>query len=281
MLRMVTIHALRRFAVVNLNRDDLGNPKTVMIEGVARTTISPQCQAFWQRATLWGSDDGGMERSRYNYHHYVYLPLLEAGIPEDVARESMHAIEDVISGRDPVAEANKRDKEAQLTRTLAETPKRIELLQAKPADTKQQAELKKLQARLSKAEADLKKLMAESPEAQVAALTAKDRRTSEIQVVEKERLNFLTPHMLGVAQAIIKTPNWTLKDVPKAVKAAYDGEKWAEEADKCAPPIGAIMGNKGTGDFQPTRDGAVYKSFAIAINRQQIDEDYWSATDKY
>jgi len=281
MRKMASIHCLRRFAVVNLNRDDLGNPKTVMIEGVPRTTISPQCQAFHQRAALWGSDDGGIERTRYNYHHYVFLPLIEAGIPEEVAREMMYVVADVISGRNAVTESKKRDKETKLTTTITKTTKEIELLQSKPVDDKQQADLKTKQARLSKAETDLKKLLAETPETQAAALTAKDRRTAEVQVIEKERLLFLTAKTLVVAQTIVKTPGWTLADIPKMVETAYDKEKWAEEADKLTPPIGAIMGNKGIGNFQPTRDGAVYKSFAIAVNRQQIDEDYWSATDKY
>ena len=281
MRKMVSIHTLRRFAAVNLNRDDLGNPKTVMIEGVPRTTISPQCQAFHQRLALWGFDDGGVERTRYAYHHYVYLPLIEAGIPEEVAREMMYCVADAISGRNVQKAFDKRDKEAKAQRAITKTTQDIETLQAQPVSDKQQESLKKLQIKLAKAEAGLKKLLAETPEDQAAALTAKDRRTAEVQVLDRVRCEFLTSRMLPVAQNFVKTPGWDLKNIPKTVSTAYEKEKWAEEADKLAPPIGAIMGRKGTGDFQPTRDGAVYKSFAISVNRQQIDEDYWSATDKY
>jgi CRISPR system Cascade subunit CasC len=46
--RYIDIHVLQTVPYANLNRDDLGSPKTVFYGGVERTRVSSQC---WKRAT--------------------------------------------------------------------------------------------------------------------------------------------------------------------------------------------------------------------------------------
>ncbi len=46
--RFLDIHLLQTIPFANLNRDDLGAPKTVVYGGATRTRVSSQC---WKRST--------------------------------------------------------------------------------------------------------------------------------------------------------------------------------------------------------------------------------------
>ncbi len=50
----IDIHLLQTIPYANLNRDDLGSPKSVVYGGVTRTRVSSQC---WKRATRKALDD--------------------------------------------------------------------------------------------------------------------------------------------------------------------------------------------------------------------------------
>src|SRR5690606_21290004 len=52
--RFVDIHLLQTIPYANLNRDDLGSPKSLTYGGVNRTRVSSQC---WKRATRQALED--------------------------------------------------------------------------------------------------------------------------------------------------------------------------------------------------------------------------------
>ncbi len=93
--RFLQIHTLTSYPASLLNRDDAGFAKRITFGDAERTRISSQClKRHWRTA----DDDQALDRiragdptlamairSRRTFEHYLHQPLLEAGVPPDVA----------------------------------------------------------------------------------------------------------------------------------------------------------------------------------------------------
>jgi CRISPR system Cascade subunit CasC len=82
--RYVDVHVLQTVPYSNLNRDDLGSPKTVFYGGVERTRISSQC---WKRATRLAMQDhlGQQAIRTRRLQREVATALSERGWAGDIA----------------------------------------------------------------------------------------------------------------------------------------------------------------------------------------------------
>lgn len=85
----VQFHLLTAYPPSNLNRDDLGRPKTVVFGGSQRLRVSSQSmKRAWRCSTAFDDALAGHigTRSRLVETQRVLLPLIAAGISEDVAK---------------------------------------------------------------------------------------------------------------------------------------------------------------------------------------------------
>ena len=91
MTTFIQLHLLTAYAPSNLNRDDLGRPKTAKIGNTDRLRISSQSlKRVWRTSDFFYqslSDHIGV-RSRRFARDWVYNPMIDNGISEKIAKES-------------------------------------------------------------------------------------------------------------------------------------------------------------------------------------------------
>ena len=91
MTTFIQLHLLTAYAPSNLNRDDLGRPKTAKMGNTDRLRISSQSlKRAWRTSDCFYqslSDHIGV-RSRRFARDWVYKPLIDNGISEKIAKES-------------------------------------------------------------------------------------------------------------------------------------------------------------------------------------------------
>ena len=91
MTTFIQLHLLTAYAPSNLNRDDLGRPKTAKMGNTDRLRISSQSlKRAWRTSDCFYqslSDHIGV-RSRRFARDWVYKPMVDNGISEKVAKES-------------------------------------------------------------------------------------------------------------------------------------------------------------------------------------------------
>ena len=59
MEKFVQLHILTNYGPSNLNRDDLGRPKTVVVGGVQRLRVSSQClKRAWRTSDVFEAETG-------------------------------------------------------------------------------------------------------------------------------------------------------------------------------------------------------------------------------
>ena len=91
MTTFIQLHLLTAYAPSNLNRDDLGRPKTAKMGNTDRLRISSQSlKRAWRTSDCFYqslSDHIGV-RSRRFARDWVYTPLIDNGISEKIAKES-------------------------------------------------------------------------------------------------------------------------------------------------------------------------------------------------
>ncbi|MFQ1007043.1 type I-E CRISPR-associated protein Cas7/Cse4/CasC [Gilliamella apicola] len=91
MTTFIQLHLLTAYAPSNLNRDDLGRPKTAKMGNTDRLRISSQSlKRAWRTSDCFYqslSDHIGV-RSRRFARDWVYNPMIDNGISEKVAKES-------------------------------------------------------------------------------------------------------------------------------------------------------------------------------------------------
>ena len=117
--RFLQFHTLTSYAASLLNRDDAGFAKRMPFGGAIRTRISSQClKRHWRTADdehalkdmrVDGSEVPMSVRSRRTFEHHVYQPLIDAGIPGDVAEAVSHGILEVVLGESKKAKAKKAE----------------------------------------------------------------------------------------------------------------------------------------------------------------------------
>ena len=91
MTTFIQLHLLTAYAPSNLNRDDLGRPKTAKMGNTDRLRISSQSlKRVWRTSDFFYqslSDHIGV-RSRRFARDWVYKPMIDNGISEKIAKES-------------------------------------------------------------------------------------------------------------------------------------------------------------------------------------------------
>jgi CRISPR system Cascade subunit CasC len=91
MTTFIQLHLLTAYAPSNLNRDDLGRPKTAKMGNTDRLRISSQSlKRAWRTSDFFYqslSDHIGV-RSRRFARDWVYMPMIESGISEKIAKDS-------------------------------------------------------------------------------------------------------------------------------------------------------------------------------------------------
>ena len=81
MSKFLQIHLLTAYAPCNLNRDDLGRPKTAMFGNTQRLRVSSQSlKRVWREAFKPSLDGEHGVRSKRAVIEYFYQPLLDAGV---------------------------------------------------------------------------------------------------------------------------------------------------------------------------------------------------------
>jgi CRISPR system Cascade subunit CasC len=94
MSEFIQIHALTVYPPGNLNRDDLGRPKTAIFGGAQRLRISSQSlKRTWRTSDIFsGALAGNLGKRTKELGNYVYDKLKEAGLTEVRAEEQARRI---------------------------------------------------------------------------------------------------------------------------------------------------------------------------------------------
>jgi CRISPR system Cascade subunit CasC len=96
MSKFIQLHLLTSYPPANLNRDDLGRPKTAKMGGVDRLRVSSQSlKRAWRTSALFQSAVGGDERvgkRTKKRGELAYQQLIDGGIGEKNAKEWAKAI---------------------------------------------------------------------------------------------------------------------------------------------------------------------------------------------
>lgn len=89
MNKFVQLHILTSYGPSNLNRDDLGRPKTVAVGGVQRLRVSSQClKRAWRTAEVFESELSGHIGTRTKKMGIkIYKDLVKGGVKEKDAKE--------------------------------------------------------------------------------------------------------------------------------------------------------------------------------------------------
>lgn len=116
--RFLQLHTLTSYPASLLNRDDAGFAKRMPFGGATRTRISSQClKRHWRtaddenalaRISIDGAEVPMAVRSRRTFQQHVFQPLLDVGIPEDVAEAVSHGILEELLGESKKAQAARK-----------------------------------------------------------------------------------------------------------------------------------------------------------------------------
>lgn len=107
MTSFLQLHVLTSYPPANLNRDDLGRPKTAVFGGSNRLRISSQSlKRAWRQSEVFESAVGDHKgwRTRELGKRWVYDPLIAGEVPEKVAEKTAAAVAKVFGkpdGEDP------------------------------------------------------------------------------------------------------------------------------------------------------------------------------------
>lgn len=115
-VRFIQIHTLTHYPASLLNRDDAGFAKRMPFGGAIRTRISSQClKRHWRTYSgahsLATIDAPDSVRSRVGFERFVVAPLVEAGVPVDLARQAAGKLIGKIFGGE--GKQQKADKKGQ------------------------------------------------------------------------------------------------------------------------------------------------------------------------
>ena len=127
MSRFIQLHLLTAYGPSNLNRDDLGRPKTAVFGGKTRLRISSQClKRHWRTSDVFREALAGHIGSRTKeLGPRVYRALVEGGFSEKDAGKAAKAIAEPFG---EVEEAGKLHKHKQLVHFVPEEIEAVDML---------------------------------------------------------------------------------------------------------------------------------------------------------
>ncbi len=253
--RFLQIHTLTSYPASLLNRDDAGFAKRMPFGGAVRTRISSQClkrhwRVFDGENSLSTIDAPESIRSRVSFEKFIVEPLVQEGIPQNVARAAAAKIIGKVFGGE--AKKDKQEKAEKKGKKKA---------QATAPET----------GDASAANADVP----------VEALVGEIAKTAQVTVLGRPELDYF----LKLAREAIQEGG---NDVGKAEKALDDriDEKKMKENIKALMPgsleagLGAaLFGRMVTGDILARTDAAIHVAHAVTVHSQMTESDYFSAID--
>ena len=128
MSKFLQIHLLTAYAPCNLNRDDLGRPKTATFGNSQRLRVSSQSlKRVWREAFKPSLDGEHGVRSKRAVIEYFYQPLLAAGVAEKDAFEWSKSLGPHFGKLKIEKEPSAKDKEKSDTDKLKSRLKNLEL----------------------------------------------------------------------------------------------------------------------------------------------------------
>lgn len=112
MTQFIQIHALTSYPPANLNRDDLGRPKTAVLGGSQRLRISSQClKRTWRTSDVYEESVGDhMGVRTKSFGQQVYDRFIENQVAEKSALKLSHSIADAF-GKAKVAAAKVKSRD--------------------------------------------------------------------------------------------------------------------------------------------------------------------------
>lgn len=120
MSRFIQLHVLTSYPPSNLNRDDLGRPKSALVGGATRLRVSSQSlKRAWRTSTPMTAAFGSLgaqqlgRRTKRAGTDWILKPLLGQGVAEEIAKKWAMEIQRALG--DPDAESH----ESALTKQLA------------------------------------------------------------------------------------------------------------------------------------------------------------------
>ena len=124
MSKFIQFHLLTSYPPANLNRDDLGRPKTAMMGGRQRLRISSQClKRTWRDSALFKKALAGHIGTRTKeMGPQIVERLQEGGRTEKQARESAHAIADVFGGLEGRTKSDQKENDSQHSQLVHYSP---------------------------------------------------------------------------------------------------------------------------------------------------------------
>lgn len=116
MSKFIQLHLLTSYPPANLNRDDLGRPKTAMMGGSNRLRVSSQSlKRAWRTSETFRSgltDHMGIRTKEMGAH--AYKKLLDKGVKEKTAFDTAAAIAGVFGKNKKLSKADEKDESKRL-----------------------------------------------------------------------------------------------------------------------------------------------------------------------
>jgi CRISPR system Cascade subunit CasC len=124
MPKFIQLHLLTSYPPANLNRDDLGRPKTAEMGGRQRLRISSQClKRTWRDSTLFEEALAGHIGTRTKeMGPQIVERLMEGDRTENQARDAAHAIADVFGDLEGRTKSKQKDKDCQHSQLVHYSP---------------------------------------------------------------------------------------------------------------------------------------------------------------
>lgn len=124
MSKFIQLHLLTSYPPANLNRDDLGRPKTAIMGGRQRLRVSSQClKRTWRDATLFKEVLSGHIGTRTKeMGPQIVERLVEGGRTEKQARDAAHAIAEVFGDLEGRTKSDQKDNDCQHSQLVHYSP---------------------------------------------------------------------------------------------------------------------------------------------------------------
>lgn len=124
MSKFVQLHLLTSYPPANLNRDDLGRPKTAVMGGRQRLRVSSQClKRTWRDSALFKEALSGHIGTRTKEKGpEIVERLVKGGRTQNQARDAAHAIADVFGDLEGRTKSDQKENDAQHSQLVHYSP---------------------------------------------------------------------------------------------------------------------------------------------------------------
>lgn len=130
MSQFIQLHLLTSYPPANLNRDDLGRPKTAIMGGRQRLRVSSQClKRVWRDSALFKEALAGYIGTRTKEMGPQIVEHLQEGRrTENQARDAAHAIADVFGDLEGHTKSNEKENDCQHSQLVHYSPAELDAI---------------------------------------------------------------------------------------------------------------------------------------------------------